>query len=41
MSDTMQCCVCGREVQSGHWTLAEYVDRHPGGAICLVCSGSD
>jgi hypothetical protein len=41
MPDSIQCCVCGRELQDGHWTLAEYVDRQPGGAVCSMCSRSD
>lgn len=37
MPVAIECCVCGRSVEEGTYTLAEYVDRYPGGIVCDSC----
>jgi hypothetical protein len=41
MAVAIECCVCGRSVEEGNYTLAEYVEQYPGGIVCELCSGSD
>jgi hypothetical protein len=41
MTVAVECCVCGRSVSEGNYTLAEYIEQYPGGIVCELCSGSD